>query len=697
MSLPTSTLVTSRAALLMARAAALCPPTRRTTPDAWGAANRVYPPSSGRPGPRDPALTPYCTPFARAVASRQFKRCVFVTSAQSGKSETILDLIGQRLDQAPAPILYVGPSKQFVTERWEPRVMALFGEAPSLASKLAPARRNTKTRKLVAGVPLQLAHAGSSTALKSDSFALAMTDEADELVANLKGQGDPLSLIDRRGDAFADFVHAIVSTPSEGRPETETNPVSGLEFWTSREPAKILSTIWREALAGTRHHFVWQCPHCTEWFVPRMSCLVLPDVETKLPGGRVTKRPPTPAEARETAFLACPRCGCAIGEEHKVEMNARGVIVAPGQRVTAEGEVLGEPAPNPVFSLFASGLGSPFATFADRAAELAAARLSGRPDRLQAVVNATFGECYAGGPMNPPKWENVRACALPYLMGEVPREGTTLVAGIDVQKLSLYVVLRAFGSRGSSWLVSAEQLHGPTDGDEVWDALAATLTMTHGGMNVQLALIDSGFRPDKIDAGSEHRVYEFCRRYPWLVKPTKGRQTQSVPLISKAHEVRADGKRPAYSLDLVTVDTDHFKSLVTSRIATPPGRAGAFGLPEDVPESYCRMMVSEVREIIAGKPVWTAIERDNHFLDCEALAAAAGRMLNVERIPEGVVREWDREAPPLLSVEPGMKVADRPAPAPIAPAKPEKDLRSSMADRFAERARRFSTMSGGQR
>ena len=52
--------------------------------------------------------------------------------------------------------------------------MALFGEAPSLASKLAPARRNTKTRKLVAGVPLQLAHAGSSTALKSDSFALAM-------------------------------------------------------------------------------------------------------------------------------------------------------------------------------------------------------------------------------------------------------------------------------------------------------------------------------------------------------------------------------------------------------------------------------------------------------------------------------------------------------------------------------------------
>jgi len=691
MTLLTPTLVPSRAALLIARAAALCPPTRRTTPDAWGASNREYPPSSGRPGPRDPFVTPYCVPFGRAVASRRYRRCVFVTSAQSGKSETILDLIGQRLDQAPAPILYVGPSRQFVTERWEPRVMALFDEAPGLGSKVAPARKNTKTRKLVAGVPLQLAHAGSSTALKSDSFALALTDEADELLANVKGQGDPLSLIDRRGDAFADFTHAIVSTPSEGRPETEVDPVSGLVFWVSREPAKIGSVIWREALAGTRHHWCWPCPHCGEFFVPRMSCLVIPDVETKHPGGRVTKRPPTPAEARATAFLACPRCGCAIGEEHKAEMNARGVIAAPGQRITPAGEVIGEPAPNPVFSLFASGLCSPFATFADRAAELTAAKASGRPDKLQAVVNATFGEVYAPGPVNPPKWEDVKACILPYQLGMVPREGTVLVAGIDVQKLSLYVVLRVFGARGSSWLVSAEQLHGPTDGDEVWDALAATLTMRHGGLNVRLALIDSGFRPDKIDAGNEHRVYEFCRRYPWLVKPTKGRQTQTVPLISKAHEVRADGKRPAYSLDLVTVDTDHFKSLVTSRIATPAGRAGAFGLPEDISESYCRMMVSEVREVIAGKPVWTPITRDNHFLDCEALAAAAGRLLNVERIPEGVSRDWDAKAPaPLPAADAVQTVADAvpmaasPAPKPAAKPQPAaQTLRESLSARFS--------------
>ena len=45
----------------------------------------------------------------------------------------------------------------------------------------------TKTRKMIAGVPLRLAHAGSSTAPKSDPAGLAITDEADELMRNVKG------------------------------------------------------------------------------------------------------------------------------------------------------------------------------------------------------------------------------------------------------------------------------------------------------------------------------------------------------------------------------------------------------------------------------------------------------------------------------------------------------------------------------
>jgi hypothetical protein len=38
--------------------------------------------------------------------------------------------------------------------------------------------------------------------------------------------------------------------------------------------------------------------------------------------------------------------------------------------------------------------------------------------------------------------------------------------------------------------------------------------------------------------------------------------------------------------------------------------------------------------------------RQNHFLDCEALAMAIGYSLNVQRIPEGVARRGDDPVEP---------------------------------------------------
>ena len=222
-----------------------------------GCENRTYPPHAGIPGPRDPRLTPYMVAFERAVATREYRRVVIAMFSQGGKTDALLDVIGQRFDESPAPVHYVGPSKQFLTEQFEPRVMELIDQAPRLRTKVARGKRMTKTRKVIAGVPLRLAHAGSSTALKSDPAALALTDEADELMANVRGQGDPIGLVDRRGDTHADFVHAIVSTPSMGPAEVERDARSGLEFWKLQDPADLESRIWRLWQEGTRHHWAY--------------------------------------------------------------------------------------------------------------------------------------------------------------------------------------------------------------------------------------------------------------------------------------------------------------------------------------------------------------------------------------------------------------------------------------------------------
>jgi hypothetical protein len=77
---------------------------------------------------------------------------------------------------------------------------------------------------------------------------------------------------------------------------------------------------------------------------------------------------------------------------------------------------------------------------------------------------------------------------------------------------------------------------------------------------------------------------------------------------------------------------------VISRLRTSLGQPGAFHVPEDITEDYCKQLVSEARVIVEGRPTWIKRSRHNHYLDCEALCAAIGYALNVQRIPEGVTR-----------------------------------------------------------
>ena len=156
------------------------------------------------PGARHPSVTPYVIPWTQAVADGggRYRRAVLITAAQSGKTDAMLDVIGSRLDTRPTPIIYCGPSLDFVTNQFEPRLMELFDQAPTLSSKIARGQKNKKTRKVVAGVQIRLAHGGSATSLKSSSAGLALVDELDQLLVDVGRQGDPLSLVTARGDTF---------------------------------------------------------------------------------------------------------------------------------------------------------------------------------------------------------------------------------------------------------------------------------------------------------------------------------------------------------------------------------------------------------------------------------------------------------------------------------------------------------------
>ena len=622
------------------------------------------------------------------MASGKYDNVVAAMAAQMGKTDLELDCIGHRLDQRPAPILYVGPTRDFVTDQFEPRLTALLDEAKTLKLKVGRGKKVKKTRKMVAGVPVRLAHGGSSAALKSDPAALAFVDEYDEMLANIKGQGDPLGLVKARGDTYADFVTVVTSTPSQGLIETEVDPVSGLEFWKVADPNDIKSGIWKLFQEGTRYHWVWPCKHCREYFVPRFSCLDYP-------------KGATPAQARRNTTLICPHCGGVHHDSDKELMNDAGTYIAPGQTINRNGYVEGAPPDSSTCSFWVSGLASPFRTWGERVERYLQAVATGEDDKVQTAINAGFGECFAlgaGGEI--PEWEEVKAKCLPYRIGEVPREVLRVTAGIDVQKRSLYWVIRGWGASGSSWLLDFGQLYGPTNEDDVWDQLARMLmTPLQDGLLIERAFVDSGFRPDKPEAGDMHRVYRFCRDYSWLAYATKGHDTQTTPVRSAQIEVKEDGaKKAPHSLMLMHLNSDHFKSEVHSRVRLQPGKPGSFhlptfasdGAPNGITEDYCRQIVSEGRVISPAthKPVWVRRNRANHFLDCEALAAAAAYTLRVQAIPEGAVRDWS-DAPipvPRAAADPDN---DEPPPQPPRPTRPAETGVSSLRDRFANKASRL--------
>ena len=577
------------------------------------------------PGPRDPWLTPYIVPFLRFFDDPRYEVCTLITGTQQSKTDAILDVIGWRLATRPRPQLYVGPSKDFVSDIFEPRLMKLFDEAPALAALVARGKRNKKTRKTVNGVSVRLAWAGSATSLASDQAGDVYIDEFDKMFGGRLGEGDPFTLAKARADTYADRKIAVTSTPKRGLVETYRDKATGLEFWAVADAEDIESPIWAKWQSGTRHHWAWCCPHCASWFIPRVRDL-------KYPEGA------TPAAARRNTWLVCPSNGCVIDEAEKTRMNATGQFIAPGQRFNKAGVIEGDPPDSTNLGLWVSGLASPFLTWGERVEEILSAEGMGDAEARQGAINKT-GELFSPASGEVIDWQTIANRREPYASGVMPDEAIYLTIGIDVQKDRLVFAIRAWGAKSTSWLVEQGELYGETIDAAVWDDLADKLATPIDGCMIKLAFIDSGFRPGKPITIPLNRVYAFCRRFKRFVFPTKGSSRPMIkPLVKAKPDVTRQADVAKYGIELIRLDTDHWKSFVHERLSWPIDEPGAFHIGSDATDDYCKQLVAEARTISNGKPVWVERSRNNHFLDCEAMAAAAAFMLNVHHIRPGARR-----------------------------------------------------------
>lgn len=605
-------------ALIHAGAELLRPPPDRH-PDQWADENRYLPPGSAIPGQWKSSRTPYMIRIMREAASGRRKRVTMICGSQMSKSESFLNVAGARLEDDPAPVLWISPTKSNAEKVIEPRFMQMVNHCDSLKIAYRGGKKSSKTRKLIGGVSFRLAWAGSATEIASDPAALVVIDELDRVSADVAGEGDLVEMADARHDSYPEGITLVTSSPKKGSVNVYIHPETGMEHWEVAESDQLESAVWRLWQEGTRHEFAWPCPHCDEYFVPRLRHLKWPEKAT-------------PEIAELGAYVQCPNCKEAITDEFKADMNRRGQHVAPGQSVAKDGTVIGDEPDSNAFSSWISGLCSPWKTFGERAARYVSAARSGQPERLQAVINTVFGELYREA-VSAADWQrDVYVLRQPYQRGEVPRNAIVLYMTVDVQKDRLIYVVRAWGERMTSWLVQSGELVGETEFDAVWGDLAEFRDMKFGEaqMGIKACWIDSGYKPGDRFKRPDNQIYAFCRRHPGWAQATKGQQSLDRPIKPSQIDIKLGGRLYRRGLVLLHLDTDHYKSWVHGRLAWPDGEPGGWHLPQDIDEDYCKQIVAESRVIKpSGKAVWLRLSKENHKLDCEMMQAAAADFYRV--------------------------------------------------------------------
>ncbi len=546
----------------------------------------------------------------RESAKGRRRRVVLVTPSQAGKTDGLLNIAGHRLEDDPTPVLFVAPTKSNAEKVIEPRFMAMVNSCGNLRRRYIGGKASQKTRKVIAGVAFRLAWAGSATELASDPAGLAFVDEYDRMKADIAGEGNVIEQVEARLSNYPDGCMVITSTPKIGNVMVERHPETGMEHWALADVDDLHSPIWALWQEGTRHEWAWPCPHCREYFVPRLRNLTWPEGST-------------PQQAMKLAHLECPNCNKPIVDGHKAEMNAAGVYVSPGQMVLTSGIVVGEEPDNPIWSGWVSGLCSPWVSFGKRAFDYLRAVRSGDPLRIQGVVNTAFGELYARAG-EAPEWQVVQRLTGGYKMGSVPARAMHLLITVDVQKDRLFYVVRAWGERACSWLVDRGEILGQTDQNEVWEELESYRHRRYDGHSILSCWIDSGYRPGDKFKRPDNVIYEFGRRHAGWVFVTKGHDRQEKPIRASMIDVTLRGKTYKQGLTLWHLDTDTFKSWVHARLDWPHDQPGRWVVPDDVDDDYCRQIVSESRVVKAsGHVKWVRMRKANHYLDCEQMQAAA--------------------------------------------------------------------------
>ena len=551
-------------------------------PDLWADSNRIMPPGSPFPGKWSTDRTPYLRAPMRAFVDPDVSTVVAILRRQRGKTELAVNCLGWMWDTCPAPSLWINPTEKLARSFAKDRVRKMFATVPRLQDRTQESLPGS-LEKFVDGVRFGIGWAGSRVETASHPSKFSVIDERSRMTEDIGGEGDPVRIVQAGGGMFPGATTIIISSP------TEEGICPTFDWWAQ----------------GTKMRWCWRCPECGEWFVP---CLAT----AKYPGKASYET------IRAEACIACPECEHEIRDDKREEItadyvpstiNEEGIVsLAPGLAVR-----------NSVASYWVTGLSDQITKIGEAMESYARAVRTGKEADIQANVNAVHGELFKVK-IERLQSDSVRERQVP----DIPAEDIQLVTvGVDVQEDCLYYVVRGWCPLVTSYLLDHGRILGSTEYLDVWLHLTRALDHEFCGLRPQMTLVDSGHQTAM--------VYEQCRlRTGW--EPAKGQQTMDKPYRDTLVDESARG-RPLKTLRLWLHSVDVWQQWLNARLVWPFGEPGAWYVPHGIDDEYCEQVVNQGCRVTRGKRQWMALgNRDDHYRDCELLAAIAADIQGVRRL-----------------------------------------------------------------
>lgn len=523
---------------------------------------------ASEPGPWRTDRAPYQREIMDAYTQRGIHDIVVMSSAQVGKTDMIMNMMGRTIHIDPGPCLFVMPRDDDLLNFAKERLTPTLDATPCLHERLLD--DTTTLFKSFPGGFIATTGAISPAGLKSRPIQNLFCDEVDGYPASAGDEGDPVDLATKRTQNFFNARRVYTSTPK----------------------LKKTSRIYKLFLTGTREEWEFPCKHCGGYHkiifddIRFDKEVILNDGTKKL--YKVTR-----------AVWRCPDC---LGEMEEYEVKR-----APGKWVAYNPKALEDGRRSFHLNAFIS----PWARWKDLCKKFLDSKDD--PEQLQTFYNLELGLPFEYKELTS-RPETLYARREHY-NAEIPNGVLVLTMGIDTQGDRMEYEVKGWGREEESWGIKYGVIPGAADEPHTWEMVDELINrewhLENGRrMRIAITFIDSGgnYYDDVIDQC-------YLRRHK-NVFAIKGDNKDTGPLVHKSNS-----KKKGKTLFILNVSVGKQAVLRNAEVDIPGKRYMHYSDAEDAgyDERYFRGLISEQYKLVKKRAAyvyeWVKIHERNEPLD----------------------------------------------------------------------------------